>query len=242
MFRLFKAEYYKLPKLSIFVLIILSVIIAEIIATGLFFYNIKFSNTISTGNIFLIYCISWFTPVFYLLFGVLTSHVLSTEYENNMWSVLLISDQNKIRIVFNKYIVTFIISFIIVLIFAVVHMIFSILIVGYSPNLVSYIYILVSFFIGSLAMQSIQFFLGLAIPNRVYIVGISIVISILYILVQSYWIPFKIPEHLINSKDILNTNRITLFGINYIIYTLYSLLVFLFMNSLTYLYTKRKDF
>ncbi|MBE7583776.1 ABC transporter permease [Staphylococcus aureus] len=241
MFRLFKAEYYKLPKLSVFMLIILSVIIAEVIATGLLFYNMKFSNTTPTVNIFLIYCISWFTPVFYLIFGVLTSHILSTEYENNMWSVLL-SDQDKIRVVFNKYIVTFIMSILMILIFAVIHMVFSSLIIGHLPNLISYVYILVSFFIGSLAMQSIQFFLGLAIPNKVYIVGISIVISILYILVHSYWIPFKIPEHLINSKGILNTNRITIFDANFIIYTLYSLFIFLFMNSVTYYYTKRKDF
>lgn len=180
--------------------------------------------------------------MFYLIFGVLTSHILSTEYENNMWSVLLISDQDKIRVVFNKYIVTFIMSILMILIFAVIHMVFSSLIIGHLPNLISYVYILVSFFIGSLAMQSIQFFLGLAIPNKVYIVGISIVISILYILVHSYWIPFKIPEHLINSKGILNTNRITIFDANFIIYTLYSLFIFLFMNSVTYYYTKRKDF
>ncbi|WP_373316353.1 ABC transporter permease [Staphylococcus marylandisciuri] len=242
MFKLFKAEYYKLPKSSVFTLIILSVIIAEIIATGLFFYNIKFSNTTPTVNIYLIYCISWFTPVFYLLFGVLTSYILSTEYENNMWSVLLVSDQNKVRVVFNKYIVALILSIVIIIVFAIVHMIFSMLIVGHLPNLISYLYILVSFLIGSLAMQSIQFFLGLAIPNRVYIIGVSLVISILYILVQSYWIPFKIPEHLINSKNILNTNRITMFDVGFIIYSIYSLLVFLFINALTCLYTKRKDF
>lgn len=242
MYRLMQSEYYKIPKITFFLTIIISVIITELLAIGLYFYNLHSSNLDSSANVFLIYGITWFILAFYILFGVFSSYIVSSEYENKMWSVLLISKQSILQFIFVKYLMLLSLMFLFTLVFAIAHFGISYTIIGESPNIHIYLYILFSVFLGTLAMQSIQFLLSLIIENKVYIVGISIFISLLYLLMQSNSMPFKIPEYIINSENIIKTSYVHMFDLNFLIYSFYSFILFIVFIFLTYLYIIRKDF
>lgn len=240
--KLLKVEYFKLPKSKIVSAIIIAVVIIEILAIGLFLYNIKLGNVTPTANRFLIYAFSWFTPVFFILYGTFTSLIVSNEYEHKMWSMMLVSQQSKRNIVSAKYITLFLLTLMIMLVFMLVHAIVSLIIIGTIPQISVYLYILFAVWIGTLAMQAIQYTLSLMIENKVYIIGLSIFFAIVTLIVRSEALPFKIPEHIISSEKILHTNEVIMFNASFIVYAIYTILVFIVVSAYAYYYMDRKDF
>ncbi|UXR82405.1 ABC transporter permease [Staphylococcus sp. IVB6214] len=239
---LMKAELFKLPKIHFVIAIVMAVMIAEILAFVLYMYNMHFSNIEDSSLHYLIYGVTWFTPVFYLLYGMFSSKVISTEYENNMWSVLLVSQKSKNAIICVKWMILFILMFLTTIIFMLLHTITSIFVTDDSPQFIPLLYIMMAFFIGTLAMQSIQFFIALIIENRVYVMALGILFALLSLLMSSNTMPFKIPEHIINAKYILDHQQLMFFDTSFFVYGGYSLIIFVLILVVSSVYIKRKEF
>lgn len=239
---LMKAELFKLPKVHLLMAMVMTVIIVEILAFGLYMYNMHFSNIEGSSLHYLIYAIAWFTPAFYLLYGIFSAKIISTEYENNMWSVLLVSQKSKNSIIFAKWMLLFILMCLTTLIFMLFHTVMSIFVTSELPQLISLLYIMMAFFIGTLAMQAIQFLIALIIENRVYVMGLGILFTLLSLLMSSDTMPFKIPEHIINAKHILDHDQLMYFDTSFFVYSGYSIFIFVFVLMISSVYIKRKEF
>ena len=239
---LIKAELFKVPKVHFVISIVVAVMISEALAIGLYTYNLHFSDVEGTALRYLIYAIAWFIPVFYLLYGIFSAKLVSTEYENNMWSVLLVSQKSKNTIIFAKFLVLLILMILTTVIFTVLHVVTSLLVTGAIPQLMTLLYMMLGLFIGTLAMQAIQFFIALVIENRVYVMALGMLFAIVSLLMQSETMPFKIPEHMINAKHILDQNSIMFFDTSFFVYGSYSVFVFVLVLIVSSAYINRKEF
>lgn len=239
---LIKSEWYKLPKVTFIVSIIIAVVISEVLAIGLYYYNLHFSSVKPSALIFLIYALAWFAPVFYFLYGVFSAKIISTEYESNMWPVLLVSKKSKREIISAKFLVLLGLMLVTTLVFIVCHLLTSLFVNGNIPNLMSFVYIMFAFFIGTLAMQAIQFFIALVIENKVYVIAVGILFALVSLLMQSETMPFKIPEQIINAKEILDHNRVVFFDTSFFVFGMYSTFVFVIVMIISNFYINRKEF
>ena len=239
---LMKSEWFKLPKKTIIGSMLLAVCISEALAAGLYLYNLHFSNIEPSSLRYIIYGLAWFTPVFFVLYSIFSTILVSVEYEHKMWSVLLVSKQSKRNIAIVKFIIIIILMFITSIIFILTHLLFNLIINGELLNISVFLYIMIAFFIGTLAMQAIQFFIVLVIENKVYVTALGMLIAIVNLLIQSNYMPFKIPEHIIKAQQILSLNKVTFFDTNFFVYGLYSLLIFIVILAISAFYIKRKEF
>ncbi|MCS4485716.1 ABC transporter permease [Staphylococcus americanisciuri] len=239
---LIKSEWYKLPKVTFITSIILAVMISEVLAIGLYYYNSHFSSVEASSLSFLIYALAWFIPVFYFLYGVFSAKIISTEYESNMWSVLLVSKKSKREIIFAKFLVLLGLMFITMIVFMVCHLLTSLFVNGHIPNLMAFVYIMFAVFIGTLGMQAIQFFIALVIENKVYVIAVGILLALVSLLMQSEMMPFKIPEQIINATNILDHNMLVFFDMSFFVFGIYSTFVFVIIMVISNFYINRKEF
>ncbi|MBI5975069.1 ABC transporter permease [Staphylococcus canis] len=239
--QIIQAEMYKLSTKWLLISMIVVAIVSEVIACGLYFYNMHFSGVEVSANIYLGYAIAFYTPTLLVFIGILTAQLVSVEYENNMWSVLLVSERDRVQLFNAKFLVLTILTVLCTLVFAIIHLIASLLVTQSIPNLFEHIYIICAFIIGILGMVTIQFALAFIIENKVYIIGIGIVFAVLNLMMTSDAMPFKITEHITNVKQLIEYKEVLIFNITFWVYAIYSMIICLVVYGLARFYFKRKD-
>ncbi|MCE4958057.1 ABC transporter permease [Macrococcoides caseolyticum] len=242
MMNIIMEEFYKLPKKNILIYMGIAVIISSILSVGLLFYNINTISLTPTSKVILVYSLSSFTPFLFVFYGIITTYLISIEYDNNMWAILFVSKNKRMSIIDAKLIVSIILHLSLITIFFISSSLLSYLFIKSTISFALFIYTLIAYCIGTLAMITILFFLSLIIENKIYIILISIVTGLGNLLLQHRLAPFKFPEYIINSRELLNNQSLNRISHEFIYYSFYSLLVFCVVYIMMHIYVKRKDF